>query len=226
MFGGRHVFRGWTNTDVAGVHRRFVPYKLGNDGKRGTRRPTRNNAGLEKLKKRARRATITSDVSRPNDRHLSRRSRYYAKSPLPFGDSARTASESYKQTTCLRFSFPVPLSPSSSCQSPSIPLSLSLSLARARVAATKPEYVGDVLRKQGQLSSPEFMNVWEFFARHCGNLWLAFSPRIIIVPASCPHRRIMQILGCFRDEWVGLKRIRGRLAVVCSLVCHSRMLLE
>ena len=105
-------------------------------------------------------------------------------------------------------------------------LSLSLSLARARVAATKPEYVGDVLRKQGQLSSPEFMNVWEFFARHCGNLWLAFSPRIIIVPASCPHRRIMQILGCFRDEWVGLKRIRGRLAVVCSLVCHSRMLLE
>lgn len=38
MFGGRHVFRGWANTDVASVHRRFVPYKLGNDGKRGTRR--------------------------------------------------------------------------------------------------------------------------------------------------------------------------------------------
>lgn len=191
-------------------------------GDTARRRPTRNNAGLEKLKKRARRATITSDVSRPNDRHLSRRSRYYAKSPLPFGDSARTASESYKQTACLRFSFPVPLSPSSSYHSPSIPLSLS----RARVAVTKPEYVGDVLRKQGQLSSPEFMNVWEFFARQCGNLWLAFSPRIIIVPASCPHRRIMQILGCFRDEWVGLKRIRGRLAVACSLVCYSRMLLE
>lgn len=40
-----------------------------------------NNAGLEKLKKRARRAAITSDVSRPNDRHLSARSRCYAKSP-------------------------------------------------------------------------------------------------------------------------------------------------
>lgn len=39
-----------------------------------------NNAGLEKLKKRARRAAITSDVSRPNDRHLSARSRCYAKS--------------------------------------------------------------------------------------------------------------------------------------------------
>lgn len=101
-------------------------------GDTARRRPTRNNAGLEKLKKRARRATITSDVSRPNDRHLSRRSRYYAKSPLPFGDSARTASESYKQTACLRFSFPVPLSPSSSYHSPSIPLSLSRARARSR----------------------------------------------------------------------------------------------
>lgn len=58
----------------------------------------RNNAGLKKLKKRARRAAITSDASRPNDRHLSRRSRRYAKSPLLVDDSSNVGSESYKQT--------------------------------------------------------------------------------------------------------------------------------
>lgn len=57
-----------------------------------------NNAGLKKLKKRARRAAITSDASRPNDRHLSRRSRRYAKSPLLVDDSSNVGSESYKQT--------------------------------------------------------------------------------------------------------------------------------
>lgn len=50
-----------------------------------------NNAGLKKLKKRARRAAITSDASRPNDRHLSRRSRRYAKSPLPDNDLPNVA---------------------------------------------------------------------------------------------------------------------------------------
>lgn len=52
--------------------------------------------------------------------------------------SARAASESYKQTACLRFSFPGPLS--------SLPL---LPLYSAAPGLER----GDVLRKQGQLSS-------------------------------------------------------------------------
>lgn len=108
MFGGRPV-----SGVVAGLYIHaaalFRTWETReDDGKGGQAGTARNNAGLEKLKKRARRAAITSDVSRPNDRHLSRRSRCYAKSPLPFGDSARAASEGYKQTACLRFSFPVP----------------------------------------------------------------------------------------------------------------------
>lgn len=69
-------------------------------GRNGGQAGPRNNAGLKKLKKRARRAAITSDASRPNDRHLSRRSRRYAKSPLLVDDSSNVGSESYKQTAC------------------------------------------------------------------------------------------------------------------------------
>ena len=178
----------------------------GGEGKGGHGgEPSRNNAGLEKLKKRGRRATITSDVSRPNDRHLSRRSRCYAKSPLPFGDSARTASESYKQTVCLRFSFPVSPSSFLSLVSP-----LSFPLFRSLVAASKPERVDDVLRKQGQLSSPRIYECLRIFrGGRRRNLWPPFRPRIIIVPVcacACPRRKIMQILGTSGDERVGLKK--------------------
>ena len=59
----------------------------------------------------------------------------------------RAASESYKQTACLRFSFPLPSS--------SLFLSLSLSLTPPTPSPFPSGLErGDVLRKQGQLSSP------------------------------------------------------------------------
>lgn len=67
------LFRTW---EMLGTRRKWGGVEARGGG-------ARNNAGLEKLKKRARRAAITSDVSRPNDRHLSPRGRCYAKSSLP-----------------------------------------------------------------------------------------------------------------------------------------------
>lgn len=60
----------------------------------------------------------------------------------------RAASESYKQTACLRFSFPLPSS--------SLFLSFSLSHSFHPLLFSKRTGLerGDVLRKQGQLSSP------------------------------------------------------------------------
>lgn len=80
------------------THSLFRTWSAGENG--GHAKPC-NNAGLKKLKKRARRAAITSDASRPNDRHLSRRSRRYAKSPPPRVDDSPpdTGYKSYKQTS-------------------------------------------------------------------------------------------------------------------------------
>lgn len=159
-------FRGWT----AHLHIEIHGPTLGkreSPTEKGDKRAACNNAGLEKLKKRARRAAITSDVSRPNDRHLSRRSRCYAKSPLPFGDSARAASESYKQTASLRFSFPV----------------LPLSLCRVALATIELQHVVTYGENKVNLR-PTNLWIFENFSYARGNLWPVHSGEIIIAHSA------------------------------------------
>lgn len=206
MFGGRPGFRWWRPPRIfiyphacvcACVS--FVLWET--RGRRTTEKGDTggNNAGLEKLKKRARRAAITSDVSRPNDRHLSGRSRCYAKSPLCH--SARAASESYKQTACLRFSFPRPL----------VSLSFSLSLTpptpfvfcrradrfgtRWRTAKTRSTFIPPNL-----WTFEKFFSTLEFTA---GLETRAAGGGIIIVGCVHADAKLCKFLTPRRDEWSG-----------------------
>lgn len=73
----------------------------------------------------------------------------------------RAASESYKQTACLRFSFPLPSS------SLFLSLSLSLSLLPPRPLFQAVWNAVTYCENKVNFHPPEFMNVWEIF-QHVG----------------------------------------------------------
>lgn len=89
------LFRTW---EMLGTRRKWGGVEARGGG-------ARNNAGLEKLKKRARRAAITSDVSRPNDRSPFVSSRPVLCKELSAPVSHWACSESYKQTASSSFLF-------------------------------------------------------------------------------------------------------------------------